>query len=336
MDLPAWEAFTAVAADSMVVEAAMADTDNRTGPTPHRANTGRVGDPGDRGDRVIGKLEKSKAERQMKWRISMRTNTTNRTSCLLISWRRIVATAMALVIGSFSQVALAQQPRARAFASPGEAVEALYQAAKDNDDQTVRTILGVGPELTSSGDPAVDKMERARFIEKYQEMHRLVREPDGSAVLHIGAENWPFPFPLVAQDGKWRFDADAGAQEIVARRIGEHESIAIQVCQHLAQASQPGGNQGTSDDPALEFARKLAAKSADATQPFQGYKFRAGSEQSVGVVLVAYPSEYGVSGVMTFIVLPGGAVYEKDLGPETSTLAPQINGKPDANWASVQ
>lgn len=266
----------------------------------------------------------------------MRTNTTDRTSYLLISWRRVVTAAMALVIGSFSQVALAQQPRARAFASPGQAVEALYQAVSKNDEQTVRTILGVGPELTSSGDPAVDKMERARFVQKYQEMHRVVREPDGSAVLHIGAENWPFPFPLVAQNGKWRFDTDAGAQEIVARRIGQHESIAIQVCRDLAQASQPGGNQGASDDPALEFARKLAANSPDARQPFQGYKFRVGSEQSVGVVLVAYPREYGVTGVMTFIVLPGGAVYEKDLGLETATLAAQINGKPDGNWVSVQ
>lgn len=266
----------------------------------------------------------------------MRTHTSNRTSYFLIRWRRVVATAMALVIGGFSQVVLPQQPRGKAFAAPGQAVEALYQAAKDNDEQTVRAILGVGPEFTSSGDPAIDKMERARFVQKYQEMHRIVREPDGSAVLHIGAENWPFPFPLVAKDGKWQFDADAGAQEIVARRIGMHESIAIQVCRDLAQATQPGGDQGTSDNPVLEFARKLAAKSPDAAQPFQGYKFRLGSEQSVGVVLVAYPNEYGVSGVMTFIVLPGGAMYEKDLGPKTASLASQINGRPDGNWASVQ
>lgn len=64
----------------------------------------------------------------------------------------------------------------------------------------------------------------------------------------------------------------------------------------------------------LEFARKLAAQNPATSQSFHGYKFRIGSEQSVGVVLVAYLTEYRASGVMTLVVLPGGSIYEKDLG----------------------
>jgi hypothetical protein len=45
-----------------------------------------------------------------------------------------------------------------------------------------------------------DEIDRARFISKYQEMHRFVRELDGSVVLYVGAENWPFPIPLVSHD----------------------------------------------------------------------------------------------------------------------------------------
>ena len=86
---------------------------------------------------------------------------------------------------------------------------------------------------------------------------------------------------------------------------------------------------GTTKDAAFAFALRLATNSPDAKQPFKGYRFRIGSAQAAGVVLVAYPVEYGVSGVMTFIVLPGGSVYEKDLGS-------QINGKPAGDWAPLQ
>ena len=69
-------------------------------------------------------------------------------------------------------------------------------------------------------------LERERFARKYEEMHRLVREPDESMALYIGAENWPFAIPLIEADGKWRFDSDSGAQEVLAREVGENESLA--------------------------------------------------------------------------------------------------------------
>ena len=72
-----------------------------------------------------------------------------------------------------------------------------------------------------------DKVERELFVQKYQEMHRLGREADGSVTLYIGAENWPFPIPLVATNGVWRFDPDAGAKEVTFRRIGDNELRAL-------------------------------------------------------------------------------------------------------------
>jgi hypothetical protein len=43
-----------------------------------------------------------------------------------------------------------------------------------------------------------------------------------------------------------------------------------------------------------------------------------------GFAMVAWPAEYGNSGVMTFIVNQQGRVYQKDLGPKTDKLAPDI------------
>ena len=52
-----------------------------------------------------------------------------------------------------------------------------------------------------------------------------------------------------------------------------------------------------------------------------------------GFALIAYPAEYGSSGVVTFIVNHEGVVYEKDLGPNTAALARGITKfDPDSTW----
>jgi len=56
-----------------------------------------------------------------------------------------------------------------------------------------------------------------------------------------------------------------------------------------------------------------------------------------GFALIAYPAEYGVSGVMTFIVNHDGVVYQKDLGPDTEDIAASVTDfDPDSTWQRVQ
>jgi Protein of unknown function (DUF2950) len=249
----------------------------------------------------------------------------------------VFAIAIALMLGG-AQASLAQS-RPETFPSAGAASQALYEAVKNKDDQAVQAILGAGPKLTSSGDGAADRLERERFAKKYREMHRLVRETDGSAVLYIGAENWPFPIPLVADNGQWHFDPDAGIQEILARRVGEDEISAIQVCRASVKASGQDVEQVTGDDPIHRFARKLAStggSNAANVQYFRGYYFRVVGKEPAALALVAYPAEYRITGVMTFIVAGGGSLYEKDLGPNTATLASNMQRKPKGKWSAVQ
>jgi hypothetical protein len=249
-------------------------------------------------------------------------------------------TVTALLLVGCSQLTFGQQSGAKTFASAGQASHALYEAVKGKDESAVRAILGAGPELTSSGNDTEDKLNRERFAQKYQEMHRLVREADGTAILHIGAENWPFPIPLISKAGKWYFDADAGSQELLAREIGRNEVTAIQVCQRAEESNGPNTEKADGQDPIREFAAALAsqkdAKSAD-RGPFNGYYFRSVSGvKPPDVVLIAYPAEYWSSGVMTFIVTRNGSVYEKDLGPQTPTAAQQVQGAPAKGWVPVQ
>jgi len=145
----------------------------------------------------------------------------------------------AFLAGSLPGSSLAQQPGQQTFSSPGGAVSALVTAVRANDEQAMLRILG--PEarrLVSSGDPVEDASNRASFIERYRQMHRLVTEPDGTVTVYVGAANWPMPIPLAHTGHTWYFDTAEGRREILYRRIGRNELSAIRVCQELAAAEQ--------------------------------------------------------------------------------------------------
>lgn len=266
----------------------------------------------------------------------------------------LLLVALLLLVVGYAGSSFAQDSQPKTFSSPGEASDTLFQAAQTEDEPALEAILGAGKEVTFSSDEVEDKLEREQFSSKYLEMHRLVREPDGSTVLYIGAENWPFPIPLVSKNGAWYFDSKTGAQEILFRRIGENEAVAIQICEEFALTKKDQDVKPASYDPITQFAQNLV--SADATNansngssPFHGYYFRivnrnsaaatsryaSGGDKKTGLALVAYPAEYRSSGVKTFIVTRHDTVYEKDLGPNTTTDAPTIKSR-KSGWRPAE
>jgi hypothetical protein len=122
-----------------------------------------------------------------------------------------------LLVAGFASSSFAEEAHSKTFASPEQAANALFEAAQKENERALEAILGAGKEVTSSSDEEEDKLEREQFCKKYGEMHRFVREPDGSTVLYIGAENWPFPVPLASKNDQWYFDSDRGRQEILFR-----------------------------------------------------------------------------------------------------------------------
>ena len=146
------------------------------------------------------------------------------------------------------------------------------------------------------------------------------RERDGSATLYIGAEYWPFPIPIVEKNGAWRFDVEAGHQEVRFRRIGENELMVISVCHEFASA------------------KRDRADTVNSTV-LHGYYFRvlAPAKGAGGFAVVAYPAEYRSSGVMTLIITDNDVVYEKDLGTNTSALATAMSTfHKDATWFTTE
>jgi hypothetical protein len=163
-----------------------------------------------------------------------------------------LAAVAVLVMVCFAIRSMAQQPGQKTFSSAEEASDALVTATQNNDEKAMLDILGPdGKQIVSSGDETEDAHSRANFVNRYQEMHRLVKEPDGSTVLYIGAHNWPWPIPLVNKGNAWYFDTEAGKKEILYRRIGRNEMSTIRVCQELVAAQKE--YRSTHD----EYAQKI-------------------------------------------------------------------------------
>jgi len=150
-----------------------------------------------------------------------------------------LAAVAVLLAGCFPVRLMAQQQGQKQFPSAQEAADALVTAAQNNDQKALLEILGPDAKnIISSGDDVEDAGNRANFVRRYAEMHRLVREPDGTTTLYTGAENWPMPIPLVNKGNSWYFDTAVGKKEILYRRIGRNEISTIRVCQELVAAEK--------------------------------------------------------------------------------------------------
>ncbi len=145
--------------------------------------------------------------------------------------RFTTAAVAALALGGSFAPAFAQEQGQRSFASAEDAGGALFAAMQAQDNQAPLSILGpAAKEVLSSGDPDEDADSRESFVVKYEEMHRFVKEPNGTVTLVIGAENWPFPITLVNNHGSWFFDTAAGKDEILFRRNWSAIKAGTMVC----------------------------------------------------------------------------------------------------------
>jgi hypothetical protein len=133
----------------------------------------------------------------------------------------------AMVLFAMPTVASAQ----KAFKSTDAAVEALVKAVRDGDRKAILVVLGrKASDIVSSGDTVADEAAFKRFVAAYDAKHQLTMQGDNKAIMVLGQEDFPFPIPLVREDGTWQFDTTAGREEILFRRIGRNELDVIQTC----------------------------------------------------------------------------------------------------------
>jgi hypothetical protein len=167
----------------------------------------------------------------------------------------------ALAIVLITVAALAACSRSvpqRDFASAEEAVEALVSAARSIDARAVLEVLGEEAEpVVSSGDDVQDRSSRERFLEAYDEAHTLDARAEDVMTLEVGADGWPFPFPIVQRDGRWRFDSAAGVEEVLSRRVGANELATIQSMLAFVDAQREYYALNPESDALMHYAQRL-------------------------------------------------------------------------------
>lgn len=162
-----------------------------------------------------------------------------------------------------SKQATAQQgkparPAQTVYPSPEDAVKALYEIIKSHDVKSIYRVLGPGSEtLIYTGDEVADQQMRERFLEAFDTSFKIERQNDTRSILLVGPNDAPFPFPLIRNKQGWVFDAKAGAEEIVNRRIGENELFAIKVCLAYGDAQREYAEKDRDGDGLLEYAPKF-------------------------------------------------------------------------------
>jgi hypothetical protein len=305
-------------------------------------------------------------------------------------WTALLVCAMTVVlfISASAQDSRAAEKLQTRFPSPDKAVEALVAATRADDLKNMLAILGPGSkDVISSGDSVADNAGRDKFVAAYEQKHSLEIKTAGTMILHIGADDWSMPIPIVKKGNSWRFDIGKGKKEILKRRIGRNELHVIDVIDAYVDAQHEYASKDCRGGGKVEFAQRFisspgsrdglyweardgeeqsplgplvaqAAKEGYAAEgnlsPFHGYIFKilkgqgeyakGGSYNYVvkdkmilGFALVAYPAEYGNSGVMTFVVNQEGIIFEKNLGKNTRNLAEAIKlYNPDKSWKKVK
>src|SRR4026207_1912361 len=197
-------------------------------------------------------------EDPMKRKSNIMTSSKIFTAAILMSG--FVALALHSAIAAKTDAAATAQVKQKEFDTPQQAADSLVQAAESFDVPVLKEILGPdSTDLVSSQDPVEDKNRAASFAAKAKEKNSVAADAKNPnrAVLTIGNDDFPFPIPIVKQKGKWYFDAKAGRQEILNRRIGANELDAIAICRGFVEAQQEYAQEKHDDSKVNQFAQRI-------------------------------------------------------------------------------
>ncbi len=154
----------------------------------------------------------------------------------------------------------AKAPEQKTFATADAAVDALIAALNKEEIDSLLDILGREyEEELIGGDPIASRVNRKQVSERAQAIRKLRDDGKDRKILYIGDQAWPVPFPLVKEGDSWRFDTEAGIEEVINRRIGANELDAIEVCRAYIDAQIQYSGIDRDDDEVQEYAQKIGS-----------------------------------------------------------------------------
>lgn len=179
----------------------------------------------------------------------------------------------------------------KTFASPQEAATALAASVRSGDRAAILAVLGNDAAgFVTSGDKVADRVMVASFLEAYDARNSI--DVDGArALLIIGPNGYPFPFPIAKAGERWRFDTAAGREELLARRVGENELAAIEILRAIVDAQREYATEDRNGNGTLEYAQRFASTSGKRDGLY--WRVKAGEAPSPLGALVASAADEG-------------------------------------------
>jgi hypothetical protein len=303
---------------------------------------------------------------------------------LLVTLAQTVRAAETADAAAAAATATGQQT----FATPEAAVQALGELIGKRDQAAVEHMFGAGAwDLFESGDPEEDAENIAQVKAMIAEGVEFEEPDENTRIALLGRDQWPSPIPIVRAGEGWRFDTEAGREELLSRRIGRNELTTLETLHEIVAAQKEYASEGRDGNPPAyasmffsseskhdglywppvegeplsplgdllaesEYQARASAAEASGPRPYEGYYYRILTAQGAkapggaksylganglltgGFAVVAWPAEYGSSGIMTFVINQQGIPFQKDLGADTATIAAGIEAyDPDESWA---
>lgn len=276
-------------------------------------------------------------------------------------WLLAAVASLALLVGCGEAP---PQPGPQSFDTPEAAATALLAALEQESPDPLLAVVGDSyRDKLVTADWDYDYENRLQIVAASKEKLELLEEGDDRVEILVGPEDWPLPAPIVREGTSWQVDMSQGLDEIINRRIGRNELMAMALLGAFVDAQIDYARADRNGDGRLEYAQRLvstegqqdglywpsdgdgdvspfgplvegAERYRETTQPgdpFFGYYLKILTKQGpnapggeadyvvdghmrAGFAMVAYPAEYDVTGVMTFVVNQSGRIYSKDLG----------------------
>jgi hypothetical protein len=163
----------------------------------------------------------------------------------------MIEAALALWLLAVWPMNLNAAQSARVFAMPDEAVTALGQAVNATNRVVLGSLFGSASEQLVNPDEVQGAQELAAFADAFNASHQLARASETKMILEVGTNAWPFPIPLVKQVDGWRFDTQAGVEELLNRRIGRNELEVLGVMRAYVDAQREYASRDHDGDDVL-------------------------------------------------------------------------------------
>jgi hypothetical protein len=164
--------------------------------------------------------------------------------------------APVLLAAIAGRAAAQQAGKTQGFPTADAAATALTEAVRKDDDKAIAAMLGEWWRVFVPNRERDFGRDRTLFLAAWDDSHKVNVDGD-KAIVEVGKTGWTLPIPIVKDGAEWRFESEAGIDELGAREIGRDELGAIQTLLAIVDAQRDYAAMDPMKTGSPVYARRL-------------------------------------------------------------------------------